>query len=421
MQRPSAGFTLAYGNVPGTVTPSELLTVFEGFGPVLQVVPFAQRRDGPRSCRGCGLVVMASEQDGVAAIQALHSVSQWPGADRAMSVQPYTAGDRSLVPLQPGYSVPVAGAAAGRYSGGVGAAAPVAVQYPGGLVMSSQAQPMGQAPMMMQMAPDPRAGVARELFLGSLPLAYNEDEVLQLLQPYGNVVQLQLLRNPQSGAFTGQARAWYASPQHADAARRALHGTLLLTGGLEQPLPLVAVPAAGVPGNTAARVVVGNPSRQGGQQVAMAGHYQQQPMMLQPHDLGHVVQQQQQQQVQLMPSGGYPGVTVMSGYPGGMGVAQVVGQGAAPGTMMQKLGWDGQLMPVGQAEGAMQSMGLGGLHMPMAQQHQQQVLHDPGMVGASGAGENVQGVLLAGPGGMQVAHMPGGYATGGGWVQAPMG
>jgi RNA recognition motif-containing protein len=409
LQRPSAGFTLVYGNVPGTVTPSELLSVFEGFGPVLQVVPFAQRRDGPRSCRGCGLVVMGSEQDGVAAMQALHGVSQWPGAERPMSVQPYTAGDRSLVPLQPSGTVPVA--AATPYGGGMGVG-PAAVHYPGSMVMGSQANNMRQAPAMMQMADDGTSWGARELFLGNLPLVYTENEVLQLLQAYGSVVQLQLLRNPQSGAFIGQARAWYASPQQADAARQALHGTMLLTGGLEQPLPLVAVPAAGVSGSSTPRVVVGNPTRPGGQQVVLAGQYQQ-PMMLQPHDLGHMVQQPQQQ-VQLVPPGGYG---MMDGYPGAVGMAEVTGQRAMPGAVVQTVGWDGQLMPVSQAESVMQ---LGGMRVPIAQQ-QQQVLQDGRLVGPSGTEGSVHGMLLAGPGGVQVAQMPGGHATGGGWVQGPMG
>jgi len=46
------GFTVSYACIPTAVTPSEVAAMFERFGMVLQVVPFAHRREGPLNSRG---------------------------------------------------------------------------------------------------------------------------------------------------------------------------------------------------------------------------------------------------------------------------------------------------------------------------------------------------------------------------------
>lgn len=65
------GFTVSYACIPTIVTPSEVAALFGRFGMVLQVVPFAHRREGPAGSRGCGLVVMETEQGAMDAIEAL--------------------------------------------------------------------------------------------------------------------------------------------------------------------------------------------------------------------------------------------------------------------------------------------------------------------------------------------------------------
>jgi hypothetical protein len=254
-----AGFTLVYSNIPPTVAPADLIPAFEAFGTVLQVIPFAQRREGPRNCRGCGLVVMATEAEANAAMAGLHGVTKWPGSERALSVQPYTAAnDRSagISAVAAGRMLQQAGGnssassssgSLARFSGGGGLGMPLtSAAYglgqpmglaAGGMAMSmaptsSHIMPLQGGPPLGPSAAATAAAVggavdATELLVANLPPAWTEAELLQLLQPYGAVAQLQLARNPSTGASLGSATVLFYSSSCAAAAVQGLNGTMV--------------------------------------------------------------------------------------------------------------------------------------------------------------------------------------------------
>jgi hypothetical protein len=262
-----AGFTLVYSNIPPTVAPADLIPAFEAFGIVLQVIPFAQRREGPRNCRGCGLVVMATEAEANAAMAGLHGVTKWPGSERALSVQPYTAAnDRSagISAVAAGRMLQGANSSAssssgslGRFTGGGGMGMPLnSTGYGLGTAMGLGAgggMSMGPASHMMPLqggAPlGPSAAAtaaavagavdATELLVANLPPTWTEGELLQLLQPYGPVVQLQLARNPTTGASLGSATALFYSSSCAAAAVQGLNGTMVTSHAGDAPRVLL--------------------------------------------------------------------------------------------------------------------------------------------------------------------------------------
>jgi phosphoinositide-3-kinase regulatory subunit 4 len=262
------GFTVSYACVPTSVTPAEVAAAFERFGIVLQVVPFAHRREGPPASRGCGLVVMDSEAGALAAVEALSGCFTWPGAERPLLVQPFygaergAGGDAGQV-LGGGGGGGGPGAGSGAWGGG-GRGGGFGAGGGGGLGrgpthhnMAAAAGPRGaraggfqqqqqqHSPTYTQagggaggagggglarggeVPPPGCAPNAFKLVLTNLPASYTQADVFSLLQPYGQVVSFSHVPAGACGP-DGGAVVWYATRQQADAALAALSNTVLM-------------------------------------------------------------------------------------------------------------------------------------------------------------------------------------------------
>ncbi|KAF8073034.1 BRN2 [Scenedesmus sp. PABB004] len=216
------GFTVSYSCLPTRVTPSEVAAAFERFGVVLQVVPFAHRREGPPQSRGCGLVVLESEASALAAMEALSGKLTWPGAERPLLVQPFYGAERvgpHQLPVLPEAGPPGGGVRL-RYQQG----------HRGGV--SRYAEPGGPAGPPGGALDAPPPGCAPDAFrlvLANLPSTYSAGDVQELLAPYGSVVAV--VQQPGGAAPGGDVptAVWYATGGQAEAALAALRNTVLMT------------------------------------------------------------------------------------------------------------------------------------------------------------------------------------------------
>lgn len=268
------GFTVSYACVPPAVTPAEIASAFERYGGVLQVVPFAHRREGPPNSRGCGLVVLEREAAALAAIEGLSGRHTWPGAERPLLVQMFYGAERSVSAgaelvfgsnSQPQQQQPGAGRPGGphhhHHHGGSGpppnsmpAAAAAGVRrttaaftYP-----LQQQQPQPQPPHGASsssgglldaggaLPPPGCAPDAFKLVLTNLPASYSQGDVFALLQPYGNIVSLSLTPAGHGGAHDALATVWYATGGQADAALAALSNTVLMAAEGSRQLAVTA-------------------------------------------------------------------------------------------------------------------------------------------------------------------------------------
>lgn len=241
------GFTVSYACIPTSVTPAEVAATFERFGTVLQVVPFAHRREGPLNSRGCGLVVMDREPAAMAAVEALSGVFTWPGAERPLLVQPFY---ERVSPDKSGGGLPAGAQQAGQFgrggssSGGGGmprgptnhhSAASAGVRgnagRPGFQPQQQQWQGGHQGPRGPPTAAEaPPPGCAPDVFklvLANLPGSYTHTDVVSLLQPYGTVMSLTVMPAGDLGRDSSAA-VWYASASQAEAALSALSNTVLM-------------------------------------------------------------------------------------------------------------------------------------------------------------------------------------------------
>lgn len=230
------GFTVSYACIPITVTPSEVAALFGRFGMVLQVVPFAHRREGPAGSRGCGLVVMETEQGAVDAIDALSGKYTWAGAERPLQVQASYGAERSGPHQLP--SLPEGGSNNSHGFGPSGRSRYQALSKRGfgsnnlvGLQAGDEPAPPGCAPDVFK------------LVLANLPNSYSQADVQALLQPYGTVMSVFRQQGPDP-AGDGSATVWYANGFQAEAALNALRNTVLMTQNGTKQLTVIAGPTA---------------------------------------------------------------------------------------------------------------------------------------------------------------------------------
>lgn len=66
-----------------------------------------------------------------------------------------------------------------------------------------------------------------KVFIGGIPYTLSEDEVKQLLEPYGRLAAFNLIKDPSTGTSKGFAFFEYADPTVVDKACQALNGTSL--------------------------------------------------------------------------------------------------------------------------------------------------------------------------------------------------
>lgn len=227
------GFTVSYACIPITVTPSEVAALFGRFGMVLQVVPFAHRREGPAGSRGCGLVVMETEQGALDSIEALSGKYTWVGAERPLQVQAFYGAERSGPHQLP--SLPEGGSnnnnqgslGRGRYQGPANRGSSPRNNSVGLLQADEEPPPPGCAPDVFK------------LVLANLPNSYSQSDVQALLQPYGTVMSVFRQQGPDASG-DGTATVWYANGSQAEAALNALRNTVLITQNGTRQLTVVA-------------------------------------------------------------------------------------------------------------------------------------------------------------------------------------
>jgi hypothetical protein len=261
------GFTVSYACLPTFVTPSEVAALFERFGTVLQVVPFAHRREGPTNSRGCGLVVVESETAATDSIDALSGKYTWPGAERPLLVQPFYGVERAgphqlpTLPDGPSNSSGSNAQGSGGSSGmqGGGSSGGRIWQPPGNLPSSRQQQggrrggysgygagPMHDREQQQQQqhrggmaaaqapagagdeepAPPGCAPDAFKLVLSNLPSSYSQADVSALLQPYGHVVSA--FREQGRDSSGDVVSVWYANGGQAEGAVAGLRNVVLM-------------------------------------------------------------------------------------------------------------------------------------------------------------------------------------------------
>jgi type II secretory pathway pseudopilin PulG len=254
------GFTVSYACLPTFVTPSEVAALFERFGMVLQVVPFAHRREGPANSRGCGLVVVKSETAATDSIEALSGKFTWPGAERPLLVQPFygveRAGPHQLPTLPEGPSNSSSNMQGGSSGQGGSSSGGRMWQPPsnsgrqqqggrrggyggyGGGPMHDREQQQqqqrggmaaAQAPAGAgddEPAPPGCSADAFKLVLSNVPSSYSQADVSALLQPYGHVVSAFREQGRDSSGDT--VSVWYANGGQAEGAVAGLRNVVLM-------------------------------------------------------------------------------------------------------------------------------------------------------------------------------------------------
>eukprot|EP00879_Flechtneria_rotunda_P009749 GHRR01010198.1.p1 GENE.GHRR01010198.1~~GHRR01010198.1.p1 ORF type:complete len:522 (+),score=232.55 GHRR01010198.1:514-2079(+) len=254
------GFTVSYACIPTSVTPSEVAALFERFGMVLQVVPFAHRREGPANSRGCGLVVMESDRSAMDTVAALSGKYTWEGAERPLLVQLFYGAERvgpHQLPTLPESGT--VGSPSGQQAGGFndraafgdragladrpafgfhdrpafgyGRPAYHQHQHQHGGPRTLHRENAGGRSYRSESYEPPPPGCTPDVFklqLMNLPASYSQVDVYSLLQPYGTVVSV-LRQQGADPASDGSAVVWYATAAQADAALAALRNTVLMT------------------------------------------------------------------------------------------------------------------------------------------------------------------------------------------------
>ncbi|WIA29342.1 hypothetical protein OEZ86_011847 [Tetradesmus obliquus] len=370
------GFTVSYACLPTFVTPSEVAALFERYGTVLQVVPFAHRREGPAGSRGCGLVVVENEGAATDAIEALSGKFTWPGAERALLVQPFygvvRAGPHQLptLPEGPGTSNSsgsnAQGSSSGNAQGAGGSSGGRMWQPPGNQGRQQQGGRRGgygygngpmndreqhrAGPAAAAQAP---AGAADDepappgcfpdafkLVLSNVPSSYSQGDVSALLQPYGHVVSAFREQGRDSSGDT--VSVWYSNGGQAEAAVAGLRNVVLMAPDGPRRLLLTACYSGPI-----------------------SRHQQQRQQ-----------QQQQQQQRSMHPGSGSPYSSsshLGSGSSSGMnsGMMDAASRGSAAATLMQQqLAYQQQQQAQAQAQ-MVQQLGM----QQLQQQQQQQGVH----------------------------------------------
>lgn len=369
------GFTVSYACIPTSVTPAEVAATFECFGMVLQVVPFAHRREGPANSRGCGLVVMDREPAAMAAVEALSGVFTWPGAERPLLVQPFYGADR-LNPMSDlpgglgGGPQPGQFGRGGSSGGGMrgptnhnSAASAGPRGHPGRVYQQQPQQWSGNnhaqrgSPTALDAADMPPPGCtpdAFKLLLTNLPGSYTQTDIISLLQPYGSVISMTHMPTGEMGRDS-TAAVWYQTAAQAEAALAALSNTVLMAAEGTRQLELKAFkrPAGAYGGNRAVQNAMasagpwhspvatqGMPGMQQQQSPGLAGQQQHNPVLQQGgySHAGQLLQQQQQQGLGMNPmwvqaggvNAGPPGLTGMTANDNLAALAAVTAAMSAP-------------------------------------------------------------------------------------------
>jgi hypothetical protein len=235
------GATVAYSAVPPAITPHEVAALFQRFGPVLKVIPFPARPDGPPGTRGCGRVIMAHPVHADSAAAALNGKFTWPGAEFPLFVQPLHDVPASAAAFAGPGAMPApgggaAGGGASPYDGPAGAAAAFG-QFAGAGALQGGAPPPAPLP-----PPECEPG-AYPLLLANLPPWTDESELYQLLSSCGRVARLDLVGAAAGGGAA--AAVWFVGRMEADLARATLNGQLLNSPGEAAPRQLHVVAAGG--------------------------------------------------------------------------------------------------------------------------------------------------------------------------------
>jgi CUG-BP- and ETR3-like factor len=185
--------------------------------------------------QGCGLVIMGTHQQALAAIEALDSQHIWPGMEARMAVKwmdtklQRQRREQHLAAMHRNAAAATAGAdPTSRMS------------LPGGPLGS------GRSPLML---PEPDGGGctppvgcdpdAIKLFVGNIPKCYTEEQLLPYFETISPVVELVVVMDKVTRRSKGSAFVWYPTRQIAERAILQLnlsHSLVDPTGEQDRPL-----------------------------------------------------------------------------------------------------------------------------------------------------------------------------------------
>lgn len=205
---------LFFAKVLRTATDDEVRELFSQFGRVHEVNLFRAFQGAPTT-KGCGLVTMGTHEEATTAIDVLDSKYTWPGMDSTMVVkwmdvamqrrrreQHLAAVRQGLVPNLQGTDWRGALFPGGyMLANGPGLAAPSSIP-----AHDTENPPVGCDPDTIK------------LFVGNLPRSCTEQQLLQLCETIGKVVELVIVRDKATQEPKGSAFVWYATRACAERA-----------------------------------------------------------------------------------------------------------------------------------------------------------------------------------------------------------
>ncbi|KAK9813350.1 hypothetical protein WJX73_001733 [Symbiochloris irregularis] len=194
--------SLYIARIPHTATEEQTKELFSTHGAVKEVILF---RNHPKAafCKGCGTVHMTTHDEAAAALAALDNLHKWEGMESPMVVRWM---DRELQKRRresrqgpPAYAGP----------------------------QNAQNDPTYGVPPEPVQQDTPPTGCDSDtykLFLSNIPRGWEDKDLRPLLEQFGEVVELVLIRDKMTKTPKGSAFLWYKQKSEAEAALPGLHG-----------------------------------------------------------------------------------------------------------------------------------------------------------------------------------------------------
>eukprot|EP00906_Rhabdomonas_costata_P029932 RCo042277 len=194
----AAPVKLFVGQIPSAADEQQVKAVFEAFGKVAEVYVMRDKATG--ISKGAAFVTFHSREEADLAIATLHDRHTMPPQTRPLQVRYANPPSAGAAPSAPGLGaglVPNAGAL-------------VALQGYGAPALTAASGAMRV----------PKGG--RKLFVGQIPRATTQEELLAVMQEFGTVEEIYLMKDKTTGEGKGAAFVTYSSPLEAYAAIEGL-------------------------------------------------------------------------------------------------------------------------------------------------------------------------------------------------------
>jgi len=221
---------LFFAKVLRSATEEEVKALFNKFGKVYDVNLFRAFQGAPTT-KGCGLVTMGTHEEAVAAIDALDNKFTWEGMESPMVVKWMDAAlqrrrrEQHLAALRSGLmpGMPGVGGWPGPEAQWMAPALQQLSAMPGNVRMGGGyggpgAGPSGQEADGVETPPAGCQADAIKLFVGNIPKACTEEQLMPFFETIGKVVELVIVRDKATHESKGSAFVWYATRSQAERA-----------------------------------------------------------------------------------------------------------------------------------------------------------------------------------------------------------